>query len=52
MRAFRNPDRFPVHRLRRVDRPTTLIRDHAVRTVDETSVPAPARPGRSATAAR
>ena len=31
----RHPDPFPVHRLRRVDRPTTWIDEAAVRRVDE-----------------
>jgi reductive dehalogenase len=37
MRGYetRNPDPFPVHRLKRVDRPTTLILDEKVQRVDE-----------------
>ena len=37
MRGYekRNPDPFPVHRLKRVDRPTTLILDDKVQRVDE-----------------
>jgi reductive dehalogenase len=37
MRGYevRNPEPFPVHRLKRVDRPTTLILDDKVRGVDE-----------------
>ncbi len=34
-RRARRPDPFPVHRLKRVDRPTTWIDDAAVRRVDE-----------------
>jgi reductive dehalogenase len=37
MRGYevRNPEPFPVHRLKRVDRPTTLILDDKVQRVDE-----------------
>jgi reductive dehalogenase len=37
MRGYekRNPDPFPMHRLKRVDRPTTLIVDDKVQRVDE-----------------
>jgi reductive dehalogenase len=37
MRGYekRNPDPFPIHRLKRVDRPTTLIMDDKVQRVDE-----------------
>lgn len=37
MRGYekRNPDPFPMHRLKRVDRPTTLIMDDKVQRVDE-----------------
>lgn len=37
MRGYekRSPDPFPVHRLKRVDRPTTVIHDEKVRRVDE-----------------
>jgi reductive dehalogenase len=37
MRGYekRNPDPFPMHRLKRVDRPTTLIIDDQVQRVDE-----------------
>src|SRR4030042_3491813 len=37
MRGYekRNPDPFPVYRLKRVDRPTTLILDDKVQRVDE-----------------
>ena len=37
MRGYekRNPEPFPVHRLKRVDRPTTLILDEKVQRVDE-----------------
>jgi len=37
MRGYekRNPDPFPIHRLKRADRPTTLIMDDKVQRVDE-----------------
>jgi len=37
MRGYekRNPEPFPIHRLKRVDRPTTPIMDDKVKRVDE-----------------